>query len=191
MTEQRKMTKAERTELGQLIRKRERVMKAAAAERSAHLLAEVERNLAAVYAFDDDAVWQKATEAAQKAVREARQTIIDRCGELGIPAEFAPGLNLGWYGRGQNASASRRAELRKVAQSRIAAMEREAKTKIERLSLEAQTEVIANGLETDAARAFLEKVSTVDDLMPSLDVQEIKSLVDARSEKAERERWMD
>lgn len=174
------MTKAERTELGQLIRKRERVMKADAATRSAQMLAEFDAQSAAIYSFDDDETWRAATLAAQEAVAAAQQMIADRCREMGIPAEFAPGVSMGWYGRGQNAVASRRAELRRMAKSRIEAMELEARAKIERLSLTAQTEVITHGLQSDAAKTFLEAMPSLEALMPSLDAGEIKALIDQR-----------
>jgi hypothetical protein len=172
-----RMTKSERTELGQLIRKRERVMKAATDERGAVLIAEFEKQSATIYAFDDDAVWKQATELAKKAADEANEQIKVRCKELGIPEEFAPGCAFGWYGRGQNSVAGRRAELRRVARSRIEALVRQTKTKIEQLSLAAQTEVVANGLQSDAARAFLEKMPTLEALMPAVDVTEVQNLL--------------
>lgn len=174
--ETKKMTKSERSELGQLIRKRERVMKSMAAERSAQMLAEFDTQLAAIYSFDDDATWAKAKTEAEKAVEEAKEVIARRCEELRIPREFAPSLGVGWYGRGENAVASRRTELRRAAKSQIAAMEKEVLTKIERMSLNAQTEVIANGLESAAALEFLEKMPALEQLMPTLDVNEIKLL---------------
>lgn len=181
------MTKAERSELGQLIRKRERVMKAAASERSAQILAEFDRQSAAIYAYDDDDVWKKAAEAAKAAVAEAQAVVEARCKELGIPPEFAPGLSVGWYGRGQNAAAERRSELRRLAKSRVEAIEKEAATKIERLSLTAQTEVIANGLESDAARRFLESMPSLETLMPQIDAGEVKALIDAKHNKRDRD----
>lgn len=180
------MTKGERSELGQLIRKRERVMKSAAAERAAQMLAEFDRQSAAIYSFDDDEVWAEATRAVEIVVREAQQTIADRCHDLGIPPEFAPGLSFGWYGRGQNAVAGRRVELRRLARSRIEAMQQEAIVKIERLSLEAQTEVIANGLESDAAKLFLSTMAPIESLMPAFEVAEVKALVDQRHARAGR-----
>ena len=183
MTEQLRMTKTERTELNQLIRKRERVMKAAASERAAQLLADFDAQLATIYSFDDDEVWETATREVAAVVEEAQKAISARCEELGIPKQFAPHIQFNWYGRGENEVAVRRAELRRAAKSEIQAMEAEAKTKIERLSLEAQTAVIANGLETDTAKEFLTKVSTVDEFMPQLEVLEVKSLVDARDKK--------
>lgn len=181
-----KMTRAERSELGQLIRKRERVMKSQATERAALMLAEFDAQSAQIYAFDDDAVWKESTLAAEKIVEESNKQIKARCRELGIPSEFAPSLDFGWCERGQNAVAGRRAELRRMAKSRIDAIERETHTKIERLSLTAQTEVIANGLESAAAREFLERMPSLETLMPQIDAKEIKKLSDQKHAKHER-----
>lgn len=178
-----RMTKSERSELGQLIRKRERVMKSATMERGAVLLAQFEKQSATIFSYDDDVVWKKATEVAQKAADEAQKIIQKRCLELGIPKEFAPGVDFVWYGRGQNAVAGRRSELRRVARTRIDALVKKTLTKIEHLSLAAQTEVVANGLQSDAAKAFLEKMPTLDDLMPAIDVNEIKALVEKENEE--------
>ena len=113
-------------------------------------------------------------------VEDARLQIAARCRELGIPAEFAPDLNSYWSGRGHNAVASRRAELRRAAKSRIEAIEREATTRIERLSLEAQTEIVANGLQSDAARTFLSAMPEMSTLMPPVIFDEIQSLVETK-----------
>ena len=107
------MTKGERQELGQLIRKREKVMKTLATERSAALLADYDAQSAKIYHYDDDEVWAGLAKDALSAVARAQAAIAERCTELGIPREFAPGLEVGWYGRGQNAAAQRRAELRR------------------------------------------------------------------------------
>ena len=175
------MSKSERVELGQLIRKRERVMKAGARERSAKMMAEFDMQSAQIYKFDDDKVWEEATRVAQAAADEASAVIAERCRALGIPEEFAPGLNLGWYSRGQNAVASRRAELRRMAKSRIEAMEVETITKIERLSLDAQTGIVMQGLESPAAKAFLESLPAIEMLMPSIDPHALKVLIENRA----------
>jgi hypothetical protein len=135
------MTKAEREELVKLVRRREQVAKTAAKTRAAELLADVEEKLAAIYRADDER-WQTITRAAEEAVAAADQEIAARCREQGIPVQFRPGLTLSWYRRGENASAERRAELRKVATSRIAALEQRAKEEIERCSVEVQMQII-------------------------------------------------
>lgn len=178
-----KMTKGERVELGQLIRKRERVMKSMAVERSAAMLEEFETQCGAIYSFDDDETWKKSFEEADKIAEQAAAVVADRCKELGIPEEFAPTLQVNWYSRGQNAVASRRSELRRIAKAQIAALEKEALTKIERMSLEAQTEVITHGLESDAARGFLERMPDITSLMPVLNITEIKQIQDSKTQK--------
>lgn len=178
------MTKGERQELGQLIRKREKVMKSQAVERSAALLAEFDASSAKIYHWDDDAVWAKVKAEAEKAIETAQTAIAARCRELGIPPEFAPGLAMGWHGRGHNAASERRAELRRAAKSRIEAIEAEAVTKIERLSLEAQTQIISHGLESEAAKQFLSAMPSMDLLMPPVQFDDIQALVETK--RAER-----
>lgn len=178
------MTKGERQELGSLIRKREKVMKAEAEKRSAALLADYDAQSAKIYHWDNDEIWKQAHDEAEKAVEAARRSIAERCQQIGIPAEFAPDLQLYWSGRGHNALAQRRQELRQAAKSRIAAMERDALAQIERLSLQAQTEIVASGLQSEAAQNFLKTMPTMDALMPPVAIDEIEALVATR--RAER-----
>jgi hypothetical protein len=150
----RPMSKGEREDLARLVRLREKVLKSAAAQRSVQLIADFEQQLASVYSFDQDEIWKKAVRAARQAVDEAKDVIAARCKELGIPARFAPGLDLGWYGRGENAVREIRNELRRVATTRIAALQKEACVKIELHCLELQTQIIANGLGSPASAIF-------------------------------------
>lgn len=163
------LSKSERTDLVSLIRKREKVQRAAASQRAAELNADLERQLATIYRFDDDKIWKAAYAAADLEVAKAQEVIAERAAELGIPREFAPGIGIGWHGRGENAVASRRAELRRVGQSKIEAMEKTARAEIERIGLQAQTEVLAFGMDSDLAKEFLTKVTTVEELMPPVD----------------------
>ena len=173
-----RMTKGERTDLLSLIKKREKVMKTMAAERSAEMVAEFEAQAAKIYSFNDDAVWEKAKSEAEAAVKAAQEAIEERCQLLGIPKEFAPSLAFGWYGRGENAVMQRMAELRRAAKKRIEAIEAEACSRIERMSLDAQAELLSQGLDTDAARAFLDAAKAdMAALMPSLKVVEIEKMI--------------
>ncbi len=180
------MTKGERDQLLQLVKKRERVMKVKAQERSAALLAEFDIQSAKIHHWDEDAVWARVKAEAEKAVEEAQAEISKRCRELGIPPEFAPGLNVYWHGRGHNAVAERRGELRRAAKSKIDAIEKEALSKIEALSLEAQTQIVAHGLASEAAKNFLDTMPTLEALMPSIQVSEIQALIDAKHQERKR-----
>lgn len=181
-----RMSKTERVELTQLIRKRERVMKSQAFEQGAIMLAHFDEQLATIYEFDQDEAWNGATEIAQKAVDESNAQIAKRCRDLGIPPEFAPRLEFGWCGRGQNAVAGRRSELRRMAASKIKAITEATKSRIERMSLEAQTQVVANGLESAAAKNFLETMPGVDELMGKLDARQLQKEMEAERDKRRR-----
>ncbi len=67
----------------------------------------------------------------------------------------------------------RRAELRRAGQARIAALEQAAIVKIELASVEAQTKLATTGLTSEAARAFIAELPTVESLMPALSLEEI------------------
>jgi hypothetical protein len=155
-------------------------LKTAAGQRSAELLAEFEQQLASIYSYDQDEIWKQATEAAGKAVAKAKAQIAARCKELGIPARFAPTVEWGWRGRGENAVAERCGELRAVAKTRIAVIETAAFVKIEMSCLDAQTQVIANGLSSEAARSFFEAMPNVEALMPPLEFPAIEAMLQSR-----------
>jgi hypothetical protein len=165
-----RMTSSERAELLKLARARAKVAKDDAASRAAELKADFERQLASVYHFDTDETWASAMRSAEEAVAAAQDDVARRCGELGIPRELAPGIDVSWYSRGQNASRERRAELRKVAYTRIDALEKDARRQIEARSVEIQTELVAEGLTSERATAFLHALPSPAELMPALDV---------------------
>lgn len=176
------MTRAERTDLARLTRARARVAKAAVVQREAELLADVESQLSAAYSFDDDA-WADVTRAAQSAVAEADEQVAERCRQLGIPERFRPSLYVGWSGRGENATAARRGELRKLAQTHIAAAGKAAKAQIEARAVEVEGEIVAAGLTTEAARAFLRSIPEPAELMPTLALGELESELTTRTSR--------
>ena len=110
--------------------------------------------------------------------RDTLADIEERCKALGIPREFAPGLSVGWHGRGENAVSQRLAELRRAAKSRITAIEAQAITRIEQMSMEAQSELLSHGLDTDAAVKFLaDAKAEMATLMPSLLVVDVEKMI--------------
>lgn len=137
------------------------------------MLADFENQLGAIYSFDDDQTWAEAMRLAEQEVARAQTKIAARAAALGIPKDFAPSIGIGWYDRGANAVAKRRAELRRMAQTRIAAIETKAITAIEVGCLEAQTEIAASGLTSEGARRFFEHLPSVETLMPTLSFEEV------------------
>jgi hypothetical protein len=168
------MLKGEREDLQRLIRQREKVLKSAAKQRSAELLADFENQMGQQYAFDQDEVWEQATKCAEREVQKSQKLVAARCRELGIPDRFAPELSLHWYGRGHdNSIEKRKRELRTMAATRIEAIERKATTDIEMNCLAAQEQVALAGLTSDAARLFIEKLPGIETLMPRLSFAEV------------------
>jgi hypothetical protein len=149
------------------------LLKSAAKERSAELLADFENQMGQQYSFDQDETWEKAVKAAEAAIAKAQAQIHARCRELGIPDQFAPAIDVTWYRRGDSATASRRKELRSMAQTRIAAIERKAIVQIEMASLEAQTALAVTGLTSDVGRRFVEALPKIEALMPLLSFSEV------------------
>lgn len=170
------ITKSEQADLLKLIRARERLHKAHAAERKAALIADLEGKLSAIYHYDNDDTWEAAMDEAERVVAECQAKVAARCAEMGIPAEFAPGIAVGWYGRGQTTCRHRRAELRKRGLAKIDELERKALVEITRLSVEAQTEVISHGIRSEAAVAFLQTLRPAEAVMLPLGEDELKML---------------
>lgn len=171
----RKLSRNETHDLSMIIKERTKVLKAYAEEQAAKCLADFEKKISAIYSFDQDEVWKKATEEAMAVVAKSQEAIDARCLKLGIPKDLSPQLKLAWEGRGQMKLESRRNELRRVAKSEIAAMMASAVTKIEKQSLDLRTQVVAMGLLTPDATMFLESLAPVEDAMGSIDFGAIET----------------
>ncbi len=173
-----KMTSGERNDLRSLIRQRARLMKTELKQRRLQLMSDFERQLSAAFSFDEDETWKAAYSAAEQAVNDAKAIIAERCIDLGIPKQFAPNVSIEWWRRGENASKDRRNELRIAAKARLDVLEASGKTEIERISVNAQTELIADGLTSEAAQAFLEQMPSAETLMPVLELNQVQGLLE-------------
>ncbi len=169
------LTRKDRETLVTMIKRRERVVKSAFKARSADLIAAFEAQLDRRYSVHEDEVWDEASIAAQRLCRKAELKIASRCRELGIPAEFAPALSVNWWSRGPDALAAQRRAMLQFAKQRIQQVEAEARLAIETASLHAQEQLCAAGLTTEAARAFLEGMPTVEGLMPTISVDVVQA----------------
>lgn len=67
------MSKSEREDLLRLVRQREKVLKTAASQRSAELMADFEQQLTSIYSYDQDEVWRSARNAAEEEVAKGPQ----------------------------------------------------------------------------------------------------------------------
>lgn len=177
----RQMSKAEREDLIRLVKQREKVAKTAAEQRSAAMLAEFEQKISALHSFATNEVWKAATDAAIAAAKKANDEVRAEADRLGIPKEFQPSLAYHWKSRGENEYQERRTELRRVAKAEIDALEKVARVQIESESVRAQTEIIANGLNSEAALEFLNRLPPIESMMPALDVTAIQAKIAERA----------
>ena len=119
-----------------------------------------------------DALWAEAVTIAEEYVGKANAQIALQCMDLVIPAAEAPRILTSWLSRGPSyADRTRRAELRKLAETRLTALTKTAKAAIGDRLLDVETELIAGGLQSDQAKAFLDLMPTAEELMPALQVE--------------------
>jgi len=67
-------------------------------------------------------VWTEAVREAKELVKEAQKRVIERNRTLGIPARFAPKIEVSWYDAGEQAFDKRVVELRRIGKTQIDAM---------------------------------------------------------------------
>ncbi len=178
-TDRKPMTKGERDELAKLIRQRAKVDRANLDARRAELLADFEQSMATVYAEEDER-FADLTRSARAEVNRVNRELAERCAAAGIPAQFAPSVQLAWQGRGENTLASRRAEFRKVAEARLDAMARRAKITVDERECAVLGKIVAHGLTTALGAEFLASMPEVGQLMQPLDRAEIEAAVPMR-----------
>lgn len=77
--------------------------------------------------------------------------------------------------RGENADAKRRTELRKLGQAEVEAAARKARSAIQRWEAAAATDLVAQGLTTATAAAWLDALPPAEELLPSLAVTELEA----------------
>ncbi|NTF35533.1 hypothetical protein [Agrobacterium rubi] len=171
------MTRSDRETLVKIARQRERLAKGDAKARAAQLMADFEKQLDTRYRYDDNEVWSAAVEAAKVALKAAQEEVGRECARLGIPAAFAPSLNMGWASAGRQASKEERAEMRRIATKSVEAMLKTASTAIERRSVETQEQIMVGGLSSEEARQFLESMPTAENLMPALAIDSVQTLL--------------
>ena len=75
---------------------------------------------------------------------------------------------MSWWQRGENATATRRAELRKLAYARIDADRKAAGQLVESWGADTLTALLAGGLSSADAKAFLERLPSPEALLPSV-----------------------
>jgi hypothetical protein len=167
------MTKGEREQLIRLVKARARQAEREAEMREKVLLAEVQNDLTAEYEAHE-ALWADAVTLAEEVVGKANADIAAACMDLGIPAKHAPRISIGWQSRSpEYSNRGRRAELHKLAETRLAALTKTAKTAIQAAALDSEEALVMGGLESSEARQTVAALPSVEQLMPSLSLDDL------------------
>jgi hypothetical protein len=169
-----RMTKADQENLLRLGRLNRDGAIAEAKRHTADAAADFEMRLAAEFSYDKREVWTELMRSAKARVAELDRQLAADCLRHGIPDNFRPSINVFWSGRGENATAARRTELRRVMHSRLVALERTAIDAIETGHRGFATQVLTAALSSDEARHLLTALPTAEQLMPRINYESIK-----------------
>jgi hypothetical protein len=176
------MTPQERQQVRSLIRMREQRAKNQVDAFAAERMAQFEQDLATIYQAHDER-WKHISELVHQVESEANAELKRICEAEGIAESFRPHYSVSFYRRGENVEASRRAELRKVAQTRVKADAKAAKISIENASAEIQEELLIGGLHSEEAKRLVERMPDPQALMPPLPTVEIVQIEEASGHK--------
>jgi hypothetical protein len=171
------MLRSERETLLMLCREREMLAKKKIDVRAVQREAEFECQLAAAYSFDSRPNWQLLYQKAQTMEREINERIRRDCDGLRIPRAFAPSVHVQWWDRGENGCQKRRAELRRAFDVKNEQDKMESKLAIQQKSLDIRMQLMADGLESAQAKAFLETMPTPEQLMPVVTIDEVRRML--------------
>jgi hypothetical protein len=165
-----KITKSERDDVMRVLRSREKTLKTMVVARAAELKTSFEAQISRQYDPRENPIWNEAVNAAKAAVEAAEAKIAEECERIGIPEGFRPGVDMRWYGRGENAL-SCRAELRALANAQIDEARKRALERIEITLSAAREKVLISGLGREAI-AMLNEMPTLTEMMPTLAIDQ-------------------
>lgn len=180
MTNGKAMTAKEREALGQAVRLKMRVCKAEIDRRCAIQKANMEKELTGQFNAEDEDLAAILAEARAH-IDRLQGEIFELCKARGVRRVFAPQLHASFSYRGENAIKDRRAELRKLGEANIDAKRKQAWQAVEAWGAQSQIDLIGDGLTTADARAFLEKLPSVDALLPPVTLADIDALTTHQS----------
>lgn len=168
------ITKAERTELRSLVRRRFKLLHAEVDQRVTELQAELERGISERYAAADKA-WGDAVGLVHEAVKEANRAANDvmRAAVPDWPTGHDKEL-VGCYEQNLRQPTKDRADLRYQGQRRISAQAQAARLRLDQQEAELLTRLAMGALESDAAREFLTSIPTVSELVPAVRLRELE-----------------
>jgi len=176
-----KLTAREIDGLLRILRANVKVAKASILHRAGELKAAYDVQLNTLYPPSGDPVWNAEYQAALAEWKPRAERIQARAIELGIGTRFRPRLSPpDWIYGDEQLFKSLRIERRRIAHEQIDAKLKWDVQELERKSAATQLELISNGFVTEAAREFMQKLPTPDQLTPPLRVEELVALIEGK-----------
>lgn len=175
------ITPGERRELRSVVRQQMKALRAEVAQREIELSAEVETRLAERYRADDaraDEFARRARELTREANNKMEALLAD------FAEDFAGGK---WVGKPLfdtprvYRTHEDRKQLRTAMLAGIKTQARQALLELDRQEADLLRDLALDGLETSAARAFLGRIPTVAELVPSKRLREIEAEFDTKA----------
>lgn len=172
------ITPGERRELRSVVKQQIKVLRAEVEQRKMELQAEVSTRLAEKYRHEDERANEfrrQVDEITEEANRQMRDVMAEH------ESLFDDGR---WQGRAYfspphvDRKAGDRDELRKAMERGISAQAKQALLDLDRQEADLLRDLAMGGLETSAARAFLGRIPTVAELVPSRRLREIEAEFD-------------
>lgn len=160
------ITKSERAELRSLIRQRFKVLRSEVEARRAELAAELEQRIVDKFSAEDK-LWADGMYLIEEAVREANRKANDVIRGLDIDALDTSREYQIVYTKLPSKPQAERNVLRTNGARRIEAQVKSALLQLDSQEADLLTRLVATGLESDDARAFLGEIPTVSSLVPA------------------------
>ena len=168
-----RLSQKEIDNLSKLARQKAKMKKRDLQARTEHLIADAERCLAMKFSADD-ARWRDCVQAINRQAAEINKCLAAFARESGFPESFAPSIGIDWYSRGENATASRRAELRRVMKTRYAAEQKKAELEVDRELTNYLELLTKESLTSDRAMQLLEAMQPLEALLPPIDLDQLR-----------------
>lgn len=167
------MTARERGDLQQIARMNARVMKGDVDAMVASRYAEFEQALSRDWTAQELGVQEMLADAQQK-VAEINDEIQRQCDLQGIRDELRPRL-YNMLNASPRAGNERQGELRRIARAELDAAGKKAKVEIDRQTAALCTDIVSRGLTSIEAKGLLERVQSVDELVPGLQLKAVEA----------------
>jgi len=175
------ITKGERAELKSIVRQQFKVLRAELEQRELEMLANLEDQIADKYATEDQ-TWAALQHEVHEAVMAANRAINDAIYKHGY-AEKGP-TERSWVAEPHmKQPQERRMDLRRHAHSRIREQVRAARLDLDRREADTLRTLAVGALETSEAQAFLEKIPTVGELVPTARLAELEASLRGEEDK--------